>query len=257
MNLFILLQRLLPQHLISRLVGYVANSNIRWLKNICIRIAIRKYSINLSEAQDEDINSYPSFNHFFTRQLKDGARPVSGTICSPADGSISAIGSVNGESIVQAKGINYSVNKLLAKENCTAYQQGSFATIYLSPKDYHRVHCPSNAILRSARYVPGKLFSVNQATTEGLKDLFAINERLVMEFDSNEGKMAVIMVGAMIVAAIQPIWRDRPYKAKTLIKEDFDTRKKFNIGDELGQFQMGSTVIILTENRINWQRETN
>ena len=211
-----------------------------------------RYNVDLSEADKSNISAYHSFNAFFTRQLKSGVRPISGDLCSPADGLVSACGLIDGKMIFQAKGIDYSLSKLLATTDVTDYENGSFITVYLSPKDYHRVHCPSSASLFCARYVPGSLFSVNRTTTTGLADLFANSERLVMEFDTEGGKMAVIMVGAMIVAAIQPVWRGEPYKANTLSEQSFSPGRVFKMGEELGQFQMGSTAIVLLQKKVRW-----
>ncbi|MFT7684701.1 MAG: phosphatidylserine decarboxylase [Candidatus Azotimanducaceae bacterium] len=251
--MFILLQRLLPLHFISRLVGWFANCEIGFIKSTFIKVIVWKYKVNILEASESDLARYKSFNQFFARQLKEGARSIEGKLCSPADGFVSAAGRIIDQQLIQAKGIDYSLGKLLAQDDISAYKKGSFITIYLSPKDYHRVHCPQDATLVSATYVPGKLFSVNQTTTEGVRDLFADNERLVMEFDTSNGKMSVVMVGALIVAAIQPAWRDKPYQAKQAINETFDSPIFFKQGAELGLFQMGSTAIIVTEEELDWQ----
>jgi phosphatidylserine decarboxylase len=155
--------------------------------------------------------------------------------------------------IVQAKGVDYSLENLLASSDHHVFEKGSFITIYLSPRDYHRVHCPATCVLTRATYIPGRLFSVNEATTRAVKDLFADNERLVMDFTTDSGKkMCVIMVGAMIVAAIKPAWREHPYQARLPFEESFSPAKPFDIGDELGLFQMGSTAIVLFEESIEW-----
>jgi len=250
--LFILLQRIVPQHLISRIVGLVANTRIKWIKNTFIKVIVKKYRVDLSEARVQEIEAFETFNAFFTRQLKPEARPILGRFCSPADGTVSAVGAVNNKMIVQAKGVDYSLKNLLASSDHHVFDKGSFLTIYLSPRDYHRVHCPANCLLNHARYIPGRLFSVNQATTRGVKDLFADNERLVMDFVTDSGKMSVIMVGAMIVAAIKPAWREHPYQARQPFEETFSPPKPFRIGEELGLFQMGSTAIVLFEERVEW-----
>ena len=202
--MFIFLQKLLPQHLLSRIVGYVANSEIRIIKHAFMLFAIKRYGINLQEAKDENLGNYKNFNDFFTRELKVGSRPVSGRFCSPADGKISAAGSIEDGQIFQAKGLNYSLNKLLASNDVDHYAHGSFMTVYLSPKDYHRVHCPIDAKLLAAKYVPGKLFSVNQQTADNVRDLFSDNERLVMEFETTKGKMSVVMVGCLLYTSPSP-----------------------------------------------------
>jgi phosphatidylserine decarboxylase len=251
--LFILLQRLLPLHIISRFAGWFANCEIGIIKSPFIKIIIWKYGVDISEAREKDLRKYKSFNQFFSRQLEVGARPINGQLSSPADGFVSAAGKIEKNQLIQAKGLDYSLEKLLAKTDVSAYKDGSFMTIYLSPKDYHRVHCPQDATLVSAKYVPGKLFSVNHETTEGVRDLFADNERLVMEFDTGNGKMSVVMVGALIVAAIQPVWKDNPYQAAQTFVEVFDSALSFKKGDELGQFQMGSTAIIVSEKQLEWE----
>lgn len=254
--MFLLLQRIVPQHLLSRIVGWVANCRIGLIKNTFINVIIWKFDVDLSEAKRQKAEEFENFNDFFTRTLKPGARPIDGLYCSPADGQISEAGPIKDNQILQAKNLNYSLEKLLASTNVDAYRDGSFMTVYLSPKDYHRVHCPMDATLIDARYVPGKLFSVNQYTAANQPDLFADNERLVMEFETQHGKMVVVMVGAMIVAATQPVWRDQPYQAKVFQQENFDSPLDFKQGDELGLFQMGSTAIVVLENAVQWQQTT-
>lgn len=241
---FVLLQRLVPQHLLSRLIGVIANSRLGFIKRPFIHLFIRAYGVNMAEAlrPEED---YACFNDFFTRALKDGARPVSGTISSPADGAISQLGHIDGNQLLQAKGVTYSLEKLLG-ESATRFHNGSFATIYLSPKDYHRVHMPIAGDLQRARYIPGRLFSVNAATTLRVPDLFAVNERLVLWFETHLGPFVVIMVGAMIVAGIRPVWRDAAYEPGVIQDEVFNTPMPFQQGQELGQFELGSTAIIVS-----------
>lgn len=218
---------------------------------------IWRYGINIDDAKETNIDAYRNFNDFFSRELKDGIRPITGRYCSPADGTVSAAGIIKAGQIFQAKGINYKLEKLLASNDIEHLNNGSFITVYLSPKDYHRVHCPIDATLIAARYVPGKLFSVSQTNAERVTDLFADNERLIMEFDTQSGKMMVIMVGAMIVAAIQPVWRKQPYTAREINETTFETGVEYQQGDELGAFKMGSTAIIITENSITWLPKSN
>jgi len=252
-KLFIAIQHLVPQHLLSRLVGYVADSRVSWVKNTFIRIIIRIFNVDMQEAESADLAHYPNFNAFFSRQLKPGLRPIAGLVCTPADGSVSACGNIDGNQIIQAKGLNYSVEKLLASQDTSMFHNGSFITIYLSPKDYHRVHNPVAGKLCAGVYVPGKLFSVNNTTAANVPDLFADNERYVMRFDTELGAMAVVMVGAMIVAGIQTPWHDAPYPPGKPTKEQFDPALNIGQGDELGRFLMGSTAIILLERRVQWQ----
>jgi phosphatidylserine decarboxylase len=251
--LFILLQKILPQHMLSRMVGWVAASRLKWIKYWFISWAIRRYDIDLTDALESNPDCYSSFNAFFTRALKPGTRPIEGNFCSPADGAISESGDIVSGQILQAKGIDYSIEQLMAGGDHSVYEGGSFATVYLAPRDYHRVHCPVNGRLIAARYVPGKLFSVNQQTADAIPNLFAINERLVMEFDTESGPVGLIMVGAMIVAGIQPVWRDVPYPARRLLEENIMNSVRdntFKAGDELGRFLMGSTAIVVTAKRL-------
>jgi phosphatidylserine decarboxylase len=252
-KLFIAVQHLVPQHLLSRLVGYVADAKIVWIKNTFIRVIINIFKVDMDEAASADLADYPSFNAFFSRPLKPGLRPIAGLVSSPADGSVSACGDINGNQIIQAKGLNYSVEKLLASQDGGIFHNGSFITIYLSPKDYHRVHNPVAGHMSRGTYVPGKLFSVNDTAAAHIPDLFADNERYVMRFDTDQGAMAVVMVGAMIVAGIQTAWRDTPYPASQFSEEAFEPALKIGQGDELGRFLMGSTAIILLERRVQWQ----
>lgn len=249
---FILLQRLVPQHFLSRLTGWLAGVRLPWFKDTMIRAFIRVFSVDMSEAVSERIEDYENFNAFFTRKLRPDARPVSGRLCSPADGTISALGRISGDQLFQAKGISYSFEKLLADADTSGFLDGSFITIYLAPADYHRVHMPAAASLGYCRYVPGRLFSVNETTTARVPDLFADNERLVCRFQRETGPMAMVMVGAMIVAGIQPVWRDAPWPPRQAGEQVFDPPRAFGQGDEFGSFKMGSTVILLFPEAIDW-----
>lgn len=251
--MFVLLQKILPQHLLSRLVGWVAASEISFIKSAFIHWAIRRYGVDLSEAKNSNADSYRSFNDFFTRALKPGARPIAGEFCSPADGEISQLGNISDGQLLQAKGIHYRLDQLLGKTDVEAYKGGSFITVYLSPKDYHRVHSPISGKLNSARYIPGKLFSVNQQTTEAIPDLFAINERLVMEFATEHGPVSLIMVGAMIVAGIQPFWHDAPYPPRLHNEVELDLN--ISAGDEMGRFLMGSTAIVVSGKPLSFKHQ--
>ena len=251
-RLFALLQRLLPQHLLSRIVGRLANVNAVWMRVPLIKLFVAMYGVDLGEAEFSSPRDYASFNAFFTRKLKPSLRPVSGSISSPADGTVSMAGRLQGNQMLQAKGLNYSLEKLLAGDEATQFRNGSYVTIYLSPRDYHRVHIPVTANLVAARYVPGKLFSVNQATTGAIADLFAANERLVMHFSTDLGPMVVVMVGAMIVAGIKTVWRDRLYSPREADRERFEPPRHFDQGAELGLFEMGSTVIVIFQREVPW-----
>ena len=258
-KLFVLLQYLLPQHGLSRLIGGLAQSR-RWRKPL-INLFVRRYKVDLSEAEIQEPDQFAHFNDFFTRALKPDSRPLAtdsnGILC-PADGAISQIGRIDQDQLLQAKGRYYSLVDLLGGDGGWAeqFQNGSFATIYLSPRDYHRVHMPIAGKLLRTLYVPGALFSVNQATTERVPGLFARNERLLCQFESASGPMTLIMVGAMIVAGIDTVWAGKvapatkPRTLTTANYRDHQPAIALNKGEEMGRFRLGSTVIILfPENR--------
>lgn len=255
-ELFIALQRLVPQHTASRMLGKIADCEQPWLKNRLISLALDHYGIDLSEAQISDPYAYPSFNTFFTRQLRSGIRPVcaeQNALVCPADGTISQIGAIEQGTLVQAKGFDFSVQQLLACDAPAAahFKAGSFTTIYLSPKDYHRVHFPFHGRLLEATYIPGKLYSVNDTTARHIDGLFTRNERLSALFDTEHGKMAVVLVGALFVAGIETVWQQR-FHAGRLEHRTFADTPAFSKGDELGKFKFGSTVIVLTEKKLIW-----
>ncbi len=209
-RLFILAQHLLPHHLLSRLIGGFAECRVPWFKNLLTRWFVRHYDVDMRQAQVEDPTAYENFNAFFTRALKPGARPLpaaADVVVSPSDGAISQLGRIEHGRIFQAKGHSYSLLELLGGDGLRAapFMGGHFATIYLSPKDYHRVHMPLTGTLKEMVYVPGRIFSVNQLTAENVPELFARNERVVCIFDTAVGQ-AVILVGAMIVASIETVW---------------------------------------------------
>ena len=242
------LQFLLPQHLLSRLMFRFARIQIPWIKNRFTSWFVSNYKVNLNEAQLEDIEEYKHFNDFFTRALKDGSRPISDSkVVSPVDGVISQFGSIKEALIVQAKGKKYSVEALLA-ENSKNDLYTSFVTIYLSPKDYHRIHMPFDGSLKSMKYIPGNLFSVNQRTVNNIDQVFARNERLVCYFDSEYGEIALVMVGAIFVGSMETSWEGQitPPYSKSIKTYDYDSRQiELSKGEELGRFNMGSTVILL------------
>lgn len=262
-RLFVWMQYLIPHHALSRLVGCLAACETPWIKDPLIKWFSRRFDISLDEAEIQDPTAFPHFNAFFTRALKDGARPINNTpkgVVSPADGVISQCGKIRGSDVLQAKGAYFSVYELLGgdSELASEFTNGHFATIYLSPKDYHRVHMPVTGTLRKIIYVPGRLFSVNNATAEQVPKLFARNERAVCVFDTDTGPVAVILVGAMIVAAIETVFTGQitplTKKVQTI---NFDqhpqSREK---GEELGRFLLGSTVVLLfPEGKCQWQKE--
>ncbi|MEY1660975.1 archaetidylserine decarboxylase [Isoalcanivorax beigongshangi] len=251
-RLFVILQHLLPQHLVSRLVGWVARSEISWIKTTFIRQFHRQYDIDLSEAQIEDADAYPSFNAFFTRALKPEARPIAAAhdaIACPADGAVSQLGALRDGQLLQAKGHTYSAQELLGGDSALAaeFDGGTFATVYLSPRDYHRVHMPVRGTLREMIYVPGDLFSVNQTTTRQVPRLFARNERAVCIFDTEQGPLAMVLVGAMIVAGIETVFAGQVTPQPSEITRTRYTEGPITLekGDELGRFLLGSTVVML------------
>lgn len=251
-ELFVAVQRILPKHALSRLIAKLAESQNNWLKNLLINRAIKTFDINMDEALSDDLSSYKSFNAFFTRQLKPEVRPLdkgANTLISPADGVISQAGKISKNKIMQAKNIDYSLARLVGNASqAKQYENGLFSTIYLSPKDYHRVHIPADGQLVSTRYIPGELFSVNQQTAEMVPNLFARNERLVCEFKSEKlGNFSVIFVGAMLVAGIETVWSGMEEPGSGAVREtDYsDQAISFSKGDEIGRFKFGSTVILL------------
>ncbi len=251
-KLFIASQYLLPHHTLSRLVGKLAASEISWLKNLLIRQFMSQYDIHLTEAERELPEQYNSFNDFFTRSLKAEARPIdtaSDAIPSPVDGAVSQLGTIEQGQLIQAKGQSFSLTDLLGgnRDRARPFMGGQFATLYLSPRDYHRVHMPMTGTLREMVYVPGALYSVNQTTAENVPGLFARNERLVAIFDTENGPMAMVLVGAMIVAAIETVWAGliTPQR-RALTVTDFTNPQPVTLekGQEMGRFLLGSTVIL-------------
>ncbi|MFI8480517.1 archaetidylserine decarboxylase [Pseudomonas sp. NPDC078700] len=254
-RLFIISQYLIPHHLLSRLIGCAAECRAAWFKNRLINWFIKQYNVNMSEAQIEDPKVFEHFNAFFTRALKDNARPLDNTadaVLCPADGAISQLGKIEHGRIFQAKGHSFSVVELLGGDTQLAspFMGGEFATVYLSPKDYHRVHMPLAGTLKQMIYVPGRLFSVNQSTAENVPELFARNERVVCLFDTERGPMAVVLVGAMIVASVETVWAGLVTPPKRELKTfNYDEAARAPIhlekGAEMGRFKLGSTAVVL------------
>ena len=256
------LQRLYPKHLLSWLMLRATRIRFGPWKNWQIRWFTRRYGVDLSIVADRDPAAYPHFNAFFTRALRPGARPVDGgprTVVSPADGTVAAIGAMNGRQVVQAKGHTYSLEALFGGDERAAseFAGGRFATIYLAPRDYHRVHMPTSGRLRSTVYVPGDLFSVNPITVEAIDGLFARNERVVSFFDTDLGPLAVTMVGAVFVGCIEQAWRGvvtPPRRQETRIERYDDAEIVLEQGCEMGRFNMGSTVIVMLANpEVAWE----
>ena len=265
-HISILLQYILPHHFLTWCVRGITRIRFAPFKNMAIKLFIRAFKVDMSIAQEENPCAYPDFNSFFTRSLKTDARPVTnnpGDIACPVDGAISQLGEITDDGrIFQAKGHDYSLEELLggSKEMAALFKNGSFATIYLSPRDYHRIHMPLQGKLQEMIYIPGRLFSVSKFASEQVPRLFARNERLVSLFETEAGPMAMIMVGALNVAGIETVWAGNiPDKVNWEIKKwnyrDQATEKAVELshGEEMGRFNMGSTVILLySNNRINW-----
>lgn len=265
-RLFILSQYLLPHHLLSRLIGYAADCRAAWFKNRLIGWFAKQYQVDMSEAQVEDLEAFEHFNAFFTRALKPGARPLaqgSDAVLCPADGAVSQLGKIEHGRVFQAKGHSFSLVELLGgdTERAAPFMGGAFATIYLSPKDYHRVHMPLAGTLTEMVYVPGRLFSVNQNTAENVPELFARNERVVCLFATERGPMAVVLVGAMIVASIETVWAGLvtpPKRSLKTFRYDDAARAPIALdkGAELGRFKLGSTAIVLFgADQVQWAQE--
>jgi phosphatidylserine decarboxylase len=255
-------QYILPHHPLSRLMRQFTFSKNKLWKNIFIQKIIAYYGVDMDEALDPNINSYSCFNAFFTRELKAGARTINSekkSIACPADGSVSQASNITGGNIIQAKGMDYTAVDLLGGDDDRAalFKNGKFTTIYLSPKDYHRLHMPLDGTLREMIHVPGRLFSVNAATANSVPRLFARNERVVTIFDTEAGPMALVLVGAIFVASIETVWHGEvtPPSSKEIRKWSYtENAPQLKKGEELGRFNMGSTIIVLFgEDAVNWE----
>lgn len=254
--LFVALQYLLPHHLLSWLMHAITRIEAKGFKDTLIRKVIGWYRVDMSEALERDPTAYRSFNDFFTRALRPDARPVvmePNRIACPADGTLSQAGDIEDGYLFQAKGHDYSLLELLGgdPEMSRLFEEGSFATIYLSPRDYHRVHMPHTGKLRKMVHVPGRLFSVNDTTCRKVPRLFARNERVIALFDTDTGPMAVILVGAIFVASIDTVWAGTVTPARQRVSSwDYPPKARAKAitlekGEEMGRFNMGSTVILL------------
>ena len=259
--LFVLLQYSLPHHALSGIVHKIARWRCPLLKNILIRAYIRVFDVDMGLACEPGPENYDNFNQFFTRALKPSVRVVNreGITC-PVDGFVSQLGGIKATELFQAKGHYYDLEQLLASDNkmVEQFRDGAFATLYLSPADYHRVHMPLQGKLNRLIYVPGKLFSVNARTTRLVKNLFTRNERIISLFETDVGPMAIIMVGAILVGSMDTVWcgRVKPEDASTVTSWSYDGNNNniiLNRGDEMGRFNMGSTVILLLGNKnVEW-----
>jgi phosphatidylserine decarboxylase len=258
-RLFVAMQHALPQHFLSRIVLRLTRVRLRPVKNLLIRSFLRGFKPNMSEASQPNPLQYPSFNAFFTRSLRAGARPIDidpGVLVSPVDGTVSQIGRLDGSKLLQAKGHDYTLEALLdgAPEFAEAFKGGAFATLYLAPYNYHRIHMPLAGTLRAAWFVPGKLFSVNAVTAAAVPGLFAKNERVVCLFDcvvdGRPRSFAMVLVGALFVGSIATVWHGdvaprSPHERVDLPLDASRSPLKLSKGAEMGRFNMGSTVILL------------
>jgi phosphatidylserine decarboxylase len=251
-KLFTTVQYILPHHLLSKAMRFFTHCRQTAWKNFMIRTVIKQYGVNMDEAISADLNAYQSFNHFFTRELKKGARTTTSQehgIASPADGAISQAGQITQGNIFQAKGKNFTVSELLGGDDyAKTFEEGVFSTIYLSPKDYHRLHMPLTGTLKEMIHIPGRLFSVNGATTQAIPRLFARNERVVCIFETEVGEMALVLVGAIFVSSIETVWHGvvTPPTRSTIRHWTYNEKAPvLKKGAEMGRFNMGSTIIVL------------
>ncbi len=259
-KLKITLQYILPKHFVSVMAGYLANVKTPWFKSLFITKFAKAYNIDMSPAVEPDLTKYACFNDFFTRAIKPETRPIDdadNAFCSPVDGAMSQFGKIEEGRIVQAKNHHYSVLELLGgdKQIADFLEQGEFCTIYLAPKDYHRIHMPCDGELISMSHVPGQLFSVNPLTAQNVPRLFARNERVVNIFETKFGKMALVLVGATIVGSIETTWAGNitPPSRKEVRRWKYNPREvSIKKGKEMGRFKLGSTVVLLMENK-TWQ----
>lgn len=263
-RLFVILQYLLPRFWLTAIIYRIARIRQAAVKDFLISRFIRLYDVDVSEVKHDVPADFATFNDFFIRELEDGARPIangSDAIAAPVDGTVSAAGKISGEQIFQAKGLDYSLDDLLATDlqDARNYVDGSFATIYLAPYNYHRVHAPIDGEILAARYVPGELFSVNAATVANVAGLFRRNERLILHFATASGPAAMVFVGALNVGSISTPWSGEVRPKKHGVVEMIDVSNgpsAIRKGDLLGWFNMGSTVIVLLpENACAWSHE--
>jgi phosphatidylserine decarboxylase len=248
----VLYQYVLPKQVLTLLAGKFASARAGWLTTAVIRWFVNFYNVNMQEANEPDIAKYATFNEFFTRSLRPDARPLaSADFVCPIDGAVSQLGEIQGDRIFQAKGHFYSTGELLGGDMDFAarFKDGNFVTLYLSPKDYHRVHMPCEGKLKRMIYVPGALFSVNPVTARGIPNLFARNERVICEFESSQtGSFVLVLVGATIVGSMSTVWHgvvNSPRTGPISIWEYADENITLKKGEEMGRFLLGSTVVML------------
>jgi len=257
-------QYILPHHFLSKVMSKFTHSECKVWKNLMISQIIKAYGVNISEAKEQNINNFASFNHFFTRELKDGVRPITSienSVACPADGAVSQAGLIEQGEIFQAKGKSFTALDLLGGDAETAkpFENGSFTTIYLSPKDYHRLHMPIKGTLTEMIHIPGRLFSVNAATANSVPGLFARNERVACLFDTELGPMALILVGAIFVSSVETTWHGvvTPPSIESVRSWKYqDDAPVIDKGEEMGRFNMGSTIIVLFgKDKVEWEAD--
>ncbi len=246
----LLFQYILPHRLLSRLMYYLMRIRFKPIKNMTLNLMINKFNINLDEAISKNYDDYEHFNAFFTRELKAGTRPIDPeeeSLISPVDGVISQLGDIENDSILQAKGHHYTIKDLMASEITQDFINGQFMTIYLSPKDYHRLHAPLDCEIKTMRHVPGRLFSVADWTTQKIPRLFARNERLINHLHTPVGHVAYVYVGAILVSSIETVSNGviTPPYASEVTDVLVSGQSQYQKGEEMGRFNMGSTVIML------------
>ncbi|TQV86972.1 archaetidylserine decarboxylase [Aliikangiella coralliicola] len=259
-QLKIISQYLIPQHGISIAAGKLAEVKTEWFKNLFIKKFAAAYNIDMSIAEEPELTNYACFNDFFTRAIKLDSRPIDTdekSFCSPVDGAMSQFGKIEEGRIIQAKNHHYTALELLGGDEQRAkhFTNGEFCTIYLAPKDYHRIHMPCDGKLTAMSHVPGKLFSVNPLTANNVPNLFARNERVISYFDTEFGQLALVAVGATIVGSIETVWDGTitpPTRKEIRNWKYLDKSITLKKGEEMGRFKLGSTVILLME-KANWQ----
>jgi phosphatidylserine decarboxylase len=259
-------QQLAPQHSLSRFAGWVATCESPFIKDRIIRWFIQRYGVDMSIAKRPDPADYQHFNDFFTRQLRENARPLDKqpkTLLSPVDGTIAQIGQIENSTLIQAKGHHYTLSHLLADPKPDAcFEGGLYTTVYLAPRDYHRIHMPIAGRLTMMRYVPGQLFSVNQATAADIPNLFARNERVICQFDTEFGPIILVLVGAMLVASIATEWAGIVAPSRSPLVQSWYYQNPsfpgiyFDQGADIAHFRLGSTVIvILPKDTATWHAQ--
>jgi phosphatidylserine decarboxylase len=260
--LITLLQHILSHHLISHFFGFLSRWENEVWKNLIIKKFAKYYNINTKEAVSRDLNKYPSFNHFFTRQLKPGVRPITAFengVASPADGTVSQAGIISEDEIFLAKGKKFTVTALLGGDSKRAdlFKNGIFTTIYLSPQDYHRIHMPLNGSIEETVYIPGRLFLINNSAINRVSDLFAKNERVVNIFNTEAGPMALILIGSIFSSSIETVWDGviTPSPKSEIRQWNYPFNPPFaKKGEEMGRFNLGSTVIVLfSKDKVKWE----